>query len=425
MLGEVVPEQQVDIRLIHADGHVIETDLRATEFRVGGEVVGVLAEFRDVTLEAGLHRQLFESAEQIDAILEATPDALIVADDEDVILRANAASEGVFEWEPDALVGQPVSVLVGGVDHAAHAAYVDYYKQTGKASTPEGLVVGNFRRVLGRRSNGAHFPAELAVAETGLSDGRKLFVAAIRDISEREAAEARLRELNSEVARRSQETQALVQQLLSAQEEERRTVAYDIHDGPAQQLAAAQMFLEAFVHDESISTSATPNLAKAKQYLEEGLTETRRIMSGLRPALLDDLGLGDALHQLLVELTDRANVELEYDASGLHGELPAAVNIALYRIAQEAVGNALKHAGSPCLEVRLESNADRVRLSVGDQGRGFDTAQVPSPSGGERFGLVGMRERVTLLGGTFEIESVVDAGTMVRLEIPLEDPSDE
>lgn len=418
--GEAQPENDGGTRLIHADGRVIETDLRAAAFRVGGEVIGVMVEFRDVTAELSLQRRLAESAEQIDTILEATPDAVIVADDDDVILRANAATEQVFGWTPEELVGKPVAVLVGGMDHAMHATYVDHYKETGEASTADGLVVGNFRAVTGRRSDGSDFPAELAVAETGLSDGRRLFVAAIRDISERTATERQLRRLNAEVESRSQETQALVQQLLTVQEEERRTVAYEIHDGPAQQLAAAQMFLEAFVHEAGITPSSSPHLAKAKRYLEEGLTETRRIMSGMRPALLDDLGLGDALSQLLVELTARAEVRLEFDASGLQAELPPAVEITLYRIAQEAAGNALKHSGTACLEVWLASNADQVRLDVQDHGAGFDTSAVRSPSEGHRFGLVGMRERVTLLGGVFDVESALGEGTRVYATIPLD-----
>jgi PAS domain S-box-containing protein len=416
--GVPVLQERVDTRLIHADGRVVEADLRAVPFRVGDTIVGVLAEFRDVTVESALHRQVAESAEQIDAILEATPDALIVADDDDVILRTNAATKEIFGWEPEALVGQPVSILVGGPDRAAHAEYVDYYKQTGKASTPEGLAVGNFRGATGRRADGSDFPVELAVAETGTRDGRKLFVAAIRDVSERQAAEEQVGRLNAEVARRSQETQALMQQLLTAQEEERRTVAYDIHDGPAQQLAAAQMFLQAFIHDAAIVPAEAPNLAKAKQHLEEGLNETRRIMSGLRPAMLDDLGLEDALRQLLVEVTEQAGVQLEFDSNGLEVGLPPTVEITLYRVAQEAVSNALKHSGSRHLVVRLTSARDGVRLEVQDRGVGFNTTSVRSPSEGKRFGLVGMRERVTLLGGAFEIESRPGEGATVRVEIP-------
>jgi PAS domain S-box-containing protein len=333
----------------------------------------------------------------------------------------NAATERIFDTKTDELIGHPVSELVGGIDQAAHHSYVEHYKQTGNPSTPDGLVIGNFREATGQRADGSEFPAELAVAETELADGRKLFVAAIRDITERKQAEAQLQTLNSELETRSHERQALVQQLLSAQEEERRTVAYEIHDGPAQQLAAAQMFLEAFAFDQNIDMEAdsADHLQRAKSYLDTGLTETRRIMSGLRPALLDDLGLADALHQLLNELASRAEIQLELDSSKLVNHLAPSVEITLYRIAQEAATNALKHSGSDRLRVDLQSDGSVAQLRVADYGRGFDPNAIEGPRDGHRYGLVGMRERVALLQGQFEIDSAPGQGTVITVTIPL------
>ncbi len=421
LLGEDVVPHHINVRVIRGNGELIDIDLSARPFVIGGKITGVLAEIRDITAELSLQTLVAESAEQINTILEATPDAIVVADDHDMILRVNAATEKIFGAKTVELIGHPVSELVGGIDQAAHFSYVEHYKRTGNPSTPEGLVIGNFREATGQRTDGSEFPAELAVAETELADGRKLFVAAIRDITERKQAEAQLQALNAELVIRSRERQALVQQLLSAQEEERRTVAYEIHDGPAQQLAAAQMFLEAFAFDQNIDMEAdsADHLHRAKSYLDAGLTEARRIMSGLRPALLDDLGLADALHQLLNELASRAEIQLELDCSKLVDDLSPSVEITLYRIAQEAATNALKHSDSDRLRVDLQSDGTVAQLRVADYGRGFDPNTIEGPRDGHRYGLVGMRERVALLDGQFDIDSAPGQGTVITVTIPL------
>lgn len=423
--GEEVEPHWINVRAIRKDGEEMIVELRAEPFTVDGEIKGVLTEIRDVTAELELQSLVTESADQISTILEATPDAIVVADDQQVILRVNAATEIVFGMAPDDLVGQPVSILVGGGDRKAHASYVDHYRRTGEASTLKGLVIGDFREAVGRRFDGSEFPAELAVAETALHDGRRLFVAAIRDITERKRAEEELGRLNEELEDRSGERQALVQQLLSAQEEERRTVAYDIHDGPAQQLAAAQMFLEAYVFDQKIDVQDgdSSHLLRAMSYLTSGLTDTRRIMSGLRPALLDDVGLADALHELLREMTERAEIEFELRTSELIDELSPGIEITLYRVAQEAVGNALKHSGGDRISVNLRSDGSEACLQVTDNGNGFDPLEVDGPQGGHHYGLVGMRERVELLDGHFHLEASAGLGTVVTATIPLREAS--
>ena len=427
LAGEEVVPHHINVRVIRGDGELIDIDLSARPFVIGGAITGVLAEIRDITEELSLQALVTESAEQINTILEATPDAIIVADDHDVILRVNAATETIFGGGPDELIGQSVKMLVGGLDGEVDPTDAEHRQRAGSTSAIQELVASNFREATGQRLDGSEFPAELAVAETELNDGRKLFVAAIRDITERKHAEEQLQLLNTELETRSRERQALVQQLLSAQEEERRTVAYEIHDGPAQQLAAAQMFLEAFAFEQNIDIEdqSADHLQRAKAYLDTGLTETRRIMSGLRPALLDDLGLADALHQLLTELANRAGIQLELDSSKLVDDLSPAIEITLYRIAQEAAGNALKHSGSEELSVHLESDGSMARLRVTDHGRGFNPNTIQGPRDGRRFGLVGMRERVALLEGQFEVDSAPGRGTTITATIPLREDIDK
>ena len=234
----------------------------------------------------------------------------------------------------------------------------------------------------------------------------------------REAQEA-LEGLNQQLRARAHERQQLVRQLLSAQEDERRRVAYEIHDGPAQKLVGAAMFLDAFSSEREQREDAVveQNLALGAKYLKEALGETRQIMSDLRPALLDDLGLVPALRSSFKELSTHGEVRVEVVADLEEIETEPSREIVLFRVAQEAVGNAVKHSGSERVRVELRLNNGQVELSVRDWGRGFDRDTVNSDGG--HLGLVGMRERVSLVGGTFSIESAADRGTTVIASIPL------
>lgn len=409
-------------RIVRADGSVRVVDEIADVFRdEQGKPLRILGTVHDVTERVSADQIIRESAEQINAILEAVPDAIIVADDNDRILRANASSRAVFGWEPEDLVGHSITELVGGEEHAAHEEYIQHYKETGEASTAEGLVIGRAREATGRRADGSDFPAELAVSEATMGEGNRAFVAAIRDISERRESETELRLLNAALEARSEERQALVQRMLTVQEEERRTISYEIHDGPVQEIAAARMFLEAHLVTAGIEEPAESSyLARAIEQLDSGLRGTRRIMAGLRPSLLDDLGLAEALPQLLRELTADSGVQTEVDSTGLSGELSPATEITLFRVAQEASGNAVRHSGTSRITVRLSSDGTEVCLEVEDWGGGFDPSAVSGPTAGEHFGLAGMRERAELLGGSFAVLSTVGEGTVIRASIPLD-----
>ena len=269
-----------------------------------------------------------------------------------------------------------------------------------------------------RRPDGNVINVRLNIAPDTRTNPPEFFVTTVTDVTSRVESERELARLNMELAVRSQERQNLVRQLLTAQEEERRTVAYDIHDGPAQQLSAAQMFLDAYEH-ETNPADRSRYFDQARSNLGDGLAETRRIMSGLRPALLDDVGLADAIHTLVSEATRDTAIKVDFQASGLLERIPSEVEITVYRVVQEAVSNALKHARTPLLCVRLEGRPDAVSVTIEDRGVGFDPDKVSAPIEGRHFGLVGMRERVDLLGGQLSIDSALTHGTVVSANIPL------
>jgi PAS domain S-box-containing protein len=231
--------------------------------------------------------------------------------------------------------------------------------------------------------------------------------------------------LYRELGERESRLQELVGKLMAAQEEERRRVAYDVHDGLAQVAMGAHQQLQAFFHDHlpSCSAEARRRLDRALELVEQTTVEAQRVIADLRPTTLDDFGLAAAIRSQVGELRAQG-WDVSYDEALGEERLPAEMETALYRVAQEALWNVRKHAGITRVVVALERRGEKIRLEVHDWGRGFETSAVSEDGGpGERVGLSSMRERIALLGGDFEIHSQPGSGTSVVAEVPLAAPN--
>ena len=205
--------------------------------------------------------------------------------------------------------------------------------------------------------------------------------------------------------------------MLDAQEGERRRVAAEIHDGPTQRLAAAQMLLEAHLADERVRQAPVDEkLERVAGHLESALRELRRVMAGLRPSILDDFGLPEAVRSVASAAaadTPRL-VETTIDVGPV--KLSETAEIVMFRVAQEAITNAIKHSGTARLEVRLGHSRSLVELTVRDEGCGFTVGELGDDDG--RLGLLGMRERAALVSGRLSVSSAPGEGTTVSLLVP-------
>jgi len=205
--------------------------------------------------------------------------------------------------------------------------------------------------------------------------------------------------------------------LEAAQTEERNRLAREIHDTIAQDLSAMTFQLEAAEallagHEET--ERARRSVSAALDLARKSLEEARRSVLDLRAAPLEGRTLPAALAALAVEMDAGSAPAVAFEATGTPAPLPPAVEVGLYRIAQEALQNALRHASASRIHLRLETSSESVRLTVEDNGMGFAIEDATA----SRFGLVGMRERARLLGGTFQIESSPGAGTRITAEVP-------
>ncbi|MBC7265267.1 MAG: sensor histidine kinase [Chloroflexi bacterium] len=204
-------------------------------------------------------------------------------------------------------------------------------------------------------------------------------------------------------------------QVTAAQEEERRRIARELHDGVGPTLASMNVRLRTarklLQQDPELAAEEMEELAELAQ---TNIQDIRRLIYDLRPAALDELGLVPALREHLARCQQEHGLTIEFTAD--EGErLPAAVETALFRIAQEALANVVKHAQAHRVEVTLVRDEGAVTLRVADDGLGFDPL---APRAGTHLGLWSMRERVEQLGGRFEVESTAGRGTTVRVIIP-------
>ncbi|MDO8483456.1 MAG: sensor histidine kinase [Candidatus Limnocylindrales bacterium] len=229
------------------------------------------------------------------------------------------------------------------------------------------------------------------------------------------------RELESRVADRTARLGQVLRKTISAQEEERLRLARELHDETAQALAALTIALDRTRDDlEAGSPDARGRILEARGIAAGLLEEIRRLILGLRPSVLDDLGLVPAIRWLCeASLADRG-IEVLIEAEQAGPRLPAHVEVTLFRIIQEAVSNIARHAGATHVRVGFGATDGAARVTIVDDGGGFDVAQTIGPTGSDRsVGLVGMQERVGLLGGTIEIRSAAGFGTEIVVNVPL------
>jgi two-component system sensor histidine kinase UhpB len=205
-------------------------------------------------------------------------------------------------------------------------------------------------------------------------------------------------------------------QVLRAQEEERRRIARELHDEAAQSITSLLVRLR-LLEQAQAPEVAQQRIKELRELTMRALEDVRRIALELRPSVLDDLGLVDALHAYVDGLSKTGEISVAFTVEGVEGRLPTEVELALYRVAQEALTNVRRHARVGTAWLRLSRVGDAVALEVGDDGVGFEPAQPRVGSGG--LGLAGMRERMALIGGDLTVRSTPGRGTVVLARVGL------
>ena len=310
----------------------------------------------------------------------------------------------------------PNGLLLWGVDdlQSRLSELVSLHEESGTFEFAHEFEQGTEKRVL------------CIWARTLLTDGEKVILVTLDDISAQKRAEHLQEDLNEALAKRIQATEttlgrtqselrALAGRLFTSQEEERRRVARELHDDITQRLAYLYMEME------SIQQNPPPGkdeLAGRMRLLRERTAEltnaVREISHRLHPSILEDIGLAEAIKSLVEEFRQREGMPTTFRRNNIPEFIPYETAGVLYRIAQEALRNIAKHAGQTHVKVTLESVNSNLRLQIRDSGEGFD---MQERVGG--LGLVSMAERARLVEGVFSVESVLGIGTTVSVDVPL------
>lgn len=325
-----------------------------------------------------------DSEARLRAILETAVEGIITIDEQGRIESLNPAAERMFGYAAEELLGRNVSLLMPSPYREQHDRYLENYRHTGQAK-----VIGIGREVVGQRKDGSVFPMDLSIGEVRLAGGR-FFTGMVRDITQRKQAE---------------------QQLTEVSNRERRRIGQDLHDGLGQHLTGIELMSESL--ERALEKKKRPEAAQAakiSRHVREAIRQTRSLAQGLAPVDLEGHGLMAALRELCASTTETCHIACAFDCPKPVVVHHPEVATHLFRIAQEAVHNAVKHGRARQIVVALLSEAQSGLLSIRDNGIGLGE---PAASGG--LGLAIMRYRASALGSVLEIRSQPGAGTEVRI----------
>ena len=363
---------------LHVDG---ERRWAFTQGEVeGNRLVGTTLDTTELTQTK---KALEESEARAQAILETTVDGIITIDPDGIVESFNPAAEAIFGYDAEEVIGENVKMLMPPPYRDEHDEYLRSYHETGRRN-----IIGVGREVTGLRKDGSTFPMDLAVSEVELGD-RTIFTGIVRDISER-------RRLETEI--------------LNVSEQERRRIGQDLHDGLGQMLTGIGLLSQDLARQlEDEGHERADDMAEITEHIKEADQYARDLSHGLIPVDVEANGLPEALRRLSDNAERLFNVECafqEVDTALVHDNTTATH---LYRIAQEAVNNAVRHGDADHVTLRLAAGDEQIRLQVRDDGTGFDEDDVTDAGMGVHI----MNYRARIIGGTLDLNSTLGEGTVV------------
>jgi PAS domain S-box-containing protein len=372
------------------DGSSFPVEYVSNPIREGQVIRGTVVIFKDITDR----KKAEERLKLYRQIVALSNDGIAIIDPQGYFLEQNEAHRRLLGYSDEELRGHTPALQFG---EESFSQVADELARTGQAR-------GEF---VCRTKAGEQIHIDLS-AFSMLDEAGKVIchIGIKRDISERKRAE----EIRSR----------LLEQVISAQEEERGRIARELHDETGQSLTALLIGLR--------TVESAPTLQDAKAWAESlrtiasmTLQEVGRLAWGLRPSVLDDLGLLATLERYTAEYAQSYELNLAFETKGLEtGRLPLVIETTLYRIVQEALTNIAKHACARNVTLFIDRRASAVQMIIKDDGLGFDVTQkLHAPSISKRLGLHGMQERAALLGGSLTIGSEPNEGTTISVQIPL------
>ncbi len=376
--------RDLEYQFVRKDGAVLDVLLSATaECDAAGRVVRSLAVVEDVTERKRTEDALRESEARGRAILETTVDGIVTVDEGGIIRSFNQAAERIFGYAADEVLGKPLSLLMPSPYREEHDGYIRSYLETGHRK-----IIGIGREVYGLRKDGSTFPMELAVSEVRLRDG-VIFTGIVRDITDRRRLE---------------------QEILRISDQERRRIGQDLHDGLGQMLTGIGLISQNLARVMSAGgDERAGEVEEITELIKEADQYARSLARGLVPVDLDEQGLATALSRLAKNAERLFGITCTFEEVGSSPIYDENVAIHLYRIAQEAVSNAVKHGRASTVRVMLAAGEDQVRLRIQDDGVGFPDKLDDDHGMGVRI----MQYRARMISGVLDIRRGLKGGSVV------------
>jgi len=360
-----------------------------------GNFAGYIGSCLDITESRRKTEALSESEIRLRAILDTAVEGIITISERGIIESVNEAAGRIFGYSAAEMIGQNVSMLMPSPYQQEHDEYLANFR---RSQQPK--IIGAGGELSGRRKDGSVFPVDLAVSEILLAD-RRIFTGFVRDITERKQAERAAREFSG--------------RLIHAQEAERARLARELHDDITQRLARLAIDAGSIKRGR-----AGVGPGEAMDEFRDGLVrlseDVHSLSYNLHPALLEDLGLADALQAECEQFSRQESITVEVRLEEVPEGIPPDIGLCLFRITQEALRNVARHARAETAKVSLRQWDGGLQLAVKDSGIGFDPGQQRHR---HSLGLASMRERARLLGGELDIESASGHGTTVVAWVPL------
>jgi PAS domain S-box-containing protein len=389
-------DHEFEYRMIAADGRVVWLhDIVSVKIEPSGAVYlsGIML---DVTKRKEAEEELRQKKEILQKIFDHIPVMVSFRGADGGLKLVNREWEQIFGWTLAELQGRNGDILN------------EVYPDPANRRRAWDLILAansqwtNFRA---KARDGRLIDTSWAVAR--LSDGTSVCIG--QDVSERKRAE--------------EERRRLLQRLITAQEDERRHLSRELHDNLGQYLSALLLGLESLARLPDLSPAAVKQLSYLTETTKQFELDVHSVALELRPTTLDDLGLEPALSSFARDWAKRHDqrIKVVFNSSGFLNpgkRLPFDVEVAIYRVVQEALTNASRHSNAQIVSIILERDNTQVRVTIEDDGVGFDAEKMmSSPAENRRLGLLSMHERVQMVGGEFKIDS--GAGTTIVVTIPL------
>jgi PAS domain S-box-containing protein len=387
---------------LRANGEEFPIEASISQHREDGVTLFTVI-LRDISERVRVEEQQSRGEARLRGILDSAMDAVITVDEGQHIVLFNGAAEKVFGCPHDEAIGAPLSWLIPERFRSEHAQHMKHFGETGTTSRRMGAA----RRIMGLRRNGEEFPIEASISQV-IEDGARFYTVILRDVTERAQAEEALARSRDELNEQAAASHTMLEQ-------EKSRVARELHDELAQALTALKLDVAWLDERARNDAEMREKLAKMRGILDNTVAATRRIAADLRPLMLDDLGFLPAAEWLVQNFRERNRIDCKLMVEQEDIELDEPYATSVFRILQESLTNIAKHAQANRVEVSLDQFGGEMRLTVQDDGKGFDPADPRKPNS---YGLLGLRERVHLVGGDVKIDSTPGRGTRIAVRIP-------